>query len=105
MPVSVPSRPAVHKGGSWLTGDCYRYTEEYSIPGYEIKYLGYTPFTPPDVFDFVIEEYQPLVYLVIDGHSRHVNCGRLKNCLRRHKPVERKGLTKITSIETWGDYR
>ena len=86
----------MHKGGVRLTGDLYWRIEKPPIPGYDEEDLGDTPFTSPDIFDFTIKEYQPVVYLVTGNRSIRE---WLKNCLRCHKCSRIEGLTKSANME------
>jgi len=78
---AFPPFQPMHEDGFLLTGDHYWDVEKCSILGYEKEYFGYVPRTSPDVFNFAVEEYQPVVYLAIDSHPRQDDRVRLKNCL------------------------
>jgi len=65
--VSIRSIPTTRKGGAQPTGDKDRHIKKCTVPGYDEEDLGDTPFASPDVLDFTIEEYQPVVYLVTDN--------------------------------------
>ena len=80
----------MHKGGVQLTGDHYWRINKPPIPGHDEEDLGDTPFTSPDIFDFTIKEYQPVIYLVTGNRPI---CEWLKNRSRIG------GLTKSVNIE------
>ena len=92
-----------HKDTVRLTGDRYWHIEKGAIPGYKKKHLGNPPLALPDILDLTIEEYQPLVYLVMIGGSRDGTIGELW-LERKTAPDATKGatLTKSANIETSG---
>ena len=93
--LGIPYISMMHK--IRLTHDKYWHINEGSIPGYDEEYLGYTPFSSPNMFDFTIEARQPVVYLVIGDCPKQKDCEWLENWLRRH---ECKGLTKTVRAAT-----
>jgi len=70
--LSIPYMSMMHK--IRLTGDKDRHINEGSIPGYDEEYLGYTPFSSPNMLDFTIEARQPVVCLVSGDCPKQKNC-------------------------------
>jgi len=85
----------MHEGGVRLTGDHYWRINKPPIPDHDEEDLGDTPFTSPDIFDFAIKEYQPVVYLV---NGNRPICEWLKDH-RGHKCSKIEGLTKSVNME------